>query len=259
MKIHDILPGTHKRHYVRGPRTKRILQQSLVVTEGGNVFDDAAPFSHDIIPNIIQSVNSVLSQTSAKAIPIGSGATPTPGKVSGDLDLIVDQDTLAQEFKLEDPKLIRKKLRQLFDLAGLQTGQSGVSVHVRIPVGDTAHQVDIMVVPQAAMVSKFHTHDIPTGSPFKGLNKQLTMAYLAKKKNMLWSAFQGLFGRDEAGKKANLISNDINDIAKLLLGKNAVARDLGSVESIMRALPAAEAEQMLADLKVDPSWKEVAQ
>jgi hypothetical protein len=85
------------------------------------------------------------------------------------------------------------------------------------------------------------------------------MSYLAKKKNMMWSPFQGLFARDEAGKKANLISNDINNIAKLLLGRNAVARDLGSVESIMRALPAAEAEQALAELKSDPNWKELSQ
>ncbi len=228
-----------------------------ILKEGGNVFPDVTPFDHKDVGAIVKQVNSVLDTTGAKAIPIGSTATPTPGKQSGDMDIIVDQDVLAQFFKNEDAKVLRKDLRALFDKAGFQTGQSGVSVHVRIPVGDTAHQVDIMVVPQADIVSKFHVHNIPKGSPYKGLNKQLAMANLAKKKNMLWSAFQGLFGRDAAGKKGEFITNDIDEIAKTLIGPNASGKDLGSVESIMAALPKEEADQLLADLKADPSWKEV--
>ncbi len=253
MKIKDILSGTTKRRAGRGPRVKRLLQKELIIREGGNVFADAQPFAHEMIPNIIATVNKVLSQTGAKAIPIGSGATPTPGKVSGDLDLIVDQDTLAREFKLQDPKLIRKQLRQVFDLAGLQTGQSGVSVHVRVPMEDHSHQVDIMVVPDAADVSKFHTHSIPQGSPFKGVNKHIAMSYLAKQQGLKWSGFKGLLRREDD----SMVSKDVNDVAKILLGPTATANDLGSVEAIMNALPD-KGQQMIADLRADPNWKELS-
>ena len=252
MKIKDILSGTTKRRHTRGPRTKRLLQKEFIVKEGGNVFNDSQPFTHEMIPDIIATINNVLSQTGAKAIPIGSGATPTPGKTSNDLDLIVDQDTLAREFKLEDPKLIRKKLRQVFDLAGLQTGQSGVSVHVRVPMEDHSHQVDIMVVPNATDVSKFHTHAIPQGSKFKGVNKQLAMSWLARQKGLKWSAFKGLLKREDD----SMVSRDINDIAKILISPTANANDLGSVESIANAMPD-KGEQMMQELRADPNWKEL--
>jgi hypothetical protein len=228
----------------------------MILLEGGNAFPDVEPFDHSEIKTILATVNKTLSPTGARAIPIGSGATPVKGKQSGDLDVIVDQAALADHYNIKDPKSLRKALRADFDAAGLQTAQSGISVHVRVPVGKSAHQVDIMVVPNAENTAKFHTHDIPQDSPYKGLNKQLAMAYLAKKKNMLWSAFQGLFARDDKGKKADLVTDNIDEIAKLLIGPNARAKDLGSVESIMSALDPQEAEQMISDLKADPSWRE---
>lgn len=220
---------------------------------GGNVFADVTPFDHSQIGTIVKQVNKVLSKTGAAAIPIGSTATPTPGKTSGDMDLIVDQSSLATYFKNEDPKQIRKDLRAFFDQAGLQTAQTGVSVHVRIPVKDTAHQVDIMVVPNADTVSKFHIHNIPQGSPYKGKNKQLALSWLAKQKGMKWSAFKGLLSREDD----SVISTDVDQIAKLLLNKSAKAEDLGSVESMMNALPPEEAQRMLSELKTDKNWTEI--
>ena len=212
-----------------------------------------------MIPGIMKSVNSVLSKTGAQAIPIGSGATPTKGKVSGDLDMIVDVAALKNHFNMpEEPdKVIRQKLRQLFDLAGFDTAQSGTSVHIKVPMGDHAHQVDIMVVPNAENAAKFHTHSIPTGSKWKGVNKQIALAYLAKKQNMLWSPYQGLFNRDANGKKADLVTDNIDQVAKALLGPNASGKDIGSVEQIMAALGKEAGEAMLADLRSDPNWKEL--
>lgn len=218
---------------------------------GGNVFQDAEPFDHDQIPAITKTINSVLSKTGAKAIPIGSGATPTPGKVSGDLDMIVDADILANFFKSTDLKDVRKKLRSMFDNAGLQTGQSGVSVHVRAPVGNSAHQVDIMIVTKAEKAAKFHTHNIPKGSTYKGVHKQIAMAYLAKQKNLLWSPYEGLWTRGPDGKKSKFYTDDLEKIAKTLLGVNASSKDLGSLESIMAAMDSNAAQEMLADLKAN--------
>ncbi len=106
-----------------------------IVTEGGNIFADAQPFDHAQIPAIMNQINRVLTKANAKALPIGSGATPTPGKISGDLDMIVDATALAEYFGAADATQVRKQLRALFDQAGFQTGQSGVSVHVRALVG----------------------------------------------------------------------------------------------------------------------------
>ena len=262
MKIADILGGTKKRKK-RGSRLKRIRQRSLFdnapIKEGGNIFPDSVSFDHKIIPQIMKTVNSVLQKTGSTAIPIGSGATPTPGKVSGDLDMIVDVDQLKQHFNMEDQpdKVIRQKLRQVFDLAGLNTGQSGTSVHIEIPVGDNTHQVDIMVVPNADNAAKFHTHSIPQGSKWKGVNKQIALANIAKSKNMLWSPYQGLFNRDANGKKAELITNNIDEVARTLLGPNATGKDIGSVEQILAALGKEAGDALLADLRNDPNWKEL--
>lgn len=262
MKISDILGGNKKRKK-RGSRLKRIRQRSLFdnapIKEGGNIFPDSVSFDHKIIPQIMKTVNSVLQKTGSTAIPIGSGATPTPGKVSGDLDMIVDVDQLKQHFNMEDQpdKVIRQKLRQVFDLAGLNTGQSGTSVHIEIPVGDNTHQVDIMVVPNADNAAKFHTHSIPQGSKWKGVNKQIALANIAKSKNMLWSPYQGLFNRDANGKKAELITNNIDEVARTLLGPNATGKDIGSVEQILAALGKEAGDALLADLRNDPNWKEL--
>ena len=257
MKIADILGGT-KRRRKRGSRIDRIRGRSLF-KEGGNIFPNSVSFDHKMIPDIMKTINSVLAKTSSKAIPIGSGATPTPGKVSGDLDMIVDVDQLKQHFNMQDQpdKVIRQKLRQVFDLAGLNTAQSGTSVHVEVPMGDHTHQVDIMVVPNAENAAKFHTHSIPAGSKWKGVNKQIALANIAKSKNMLWSPYQGLFSRDANGKKADLITNNIDEVARTLLGPNATGKDIGSVEQILAALGKEAGDALLADLRNDPNWKEL--
>jgi hypothetical protein len=229
-----------------------------IIAEGGNVFADAEPFDHAQIPAIMKQINSVLTAIGARALPIGSGATPTVGKVSGDLDMIVDANVLANHFKVTDAKEVRKQLRALFNQAGFQTGQSGVSVHVRAEVDGAAHQVDIMVVPKAETAQKFHTHTIPSGSRYKGVHKQLALAALAKEQNLLWSAYEGLYTRGPDGKKNSLVTDDIDDIAKTLLGPSATGKDLGSYESILAALPPERAETLKAKLDQDPGWQSYA-
>lgn len=220
---------------------------------GGNVFQDAEPFDHSQIPAITKQVNSVLTKTGAKALPIGSGATPTPGKVSGDLDMIVDADALANFFKTNDAKEVRKQLRAMFDQAGFQTGQSGVSVHFRAVVDNRAHQVDLMIVPKAEIAAKFHTHQIPQGSRYKGKHKHMAMAWLAKKNGLLWSPYEGLWTRGPDGKKSKFYTDNLDKIAKTLIGANATAQDLGSVESIAKALPDG-GKEMMTDLGQDANF-----
>lgn len=218
----------------------------MILNEGGNIFQGTTDFDHKDIPAIMKSINSVVTKTGAKALPIGSGATPKHGHRSGDLDMIVDSGTLHDFFKVKDDKNARIELEKLFKSAGFETAKSGTSVHVKVPVGDAAHQVDIMVVPNGEIAQKFHVHDIPQGSPYKGKHKQVAIAYLAKQKGMKWSPYKGLVNRETN----ELISNNLDEIAKQLIGPNATGKDLGSVEAIAKALPDG-GKAMMADLEQD--------
>lgn len=228
----------------------------MKLLEGGNVFADAEPFDHKEIPAITKQINSVLDKIGAKAFPIGSGATPTPGKMSGDLDMIVDADILANHFQTIDAKDARKQLRAMFDAAGFETGQSGVSVHVKTTVGSSAQQVDIMVVKNAKNAAQFHTHNIPAGSQYKGVHKHMFLAALAKDQNLLWSPYEGLFTRDDAGKKNKLVTDDLDDIAKTLLGPDAKGKDLSSVETMVAKLSKERADAILQTVSQDKTWQQ---
>jgi hypothetical protein len=228
----------------------------MILLEGGNAFPDVTPFDHKHVGAILKTVNDALANTGIRAIPVGSAATPTPGKQSGDMDVIVDETTVLEYFKAKDAKSARKALNDYIAGRGLQTAQSGINVHVRVPVGGEYHQVDIMVSQNAERVSKFHTHNIPANSPYKGVNKQLIMAILAKQKGYMWSAWQGLFSRTPEGKKGELVSDDLDEISEILTGKKN-ASVLGSVESLLAALPKDQADALLAKAKEDPNWKEV--
>jgi hypothetical protein len=231
----------------------------MILIEGGNVFPDVTAFHHKEIPTILGAINGALEGTGIKAIPVGSTATPTLGKQSGDMDVMVDEQAVLDFFKVPDAKSARKALNDYIAKKGFQTAQTGISVHVRVPVGDHSHQVDIMVTAKAEKISKIHTHEIPPNSPYKGVNKQLLISVLAKSKGYMWSAFQGLFTRDAAGKKADFVSDDLDEIAKTLLTPSAGAKNLGSVEAILAALPKQQADNILAQAKQDPNWQELKQ
>tara|TARA_B110000503_G_C7147888_1_gene413795 strand:+ start:896 stop:1744 length:849 start_codon:yes stop_codon:yes gene_type:complete len=233
--------------------------------EGGNIFQGTSDFDHKLIPDMMKQINSVAKQTGAKVLPIGSGATPTPGKISGDLDMIVDAGVLKKYFKIDpaDKKantLVKVELENLFKAAGFETRKSGQIVHVKTNVGDSAQQVDIMVVDDGETAQKFHVHDIPKGSPYKGVHKQMLIADLSKTTTTAehpdgfkWSPYKGLVDRttDE------LVSNNLDEVAKILLTPKAKAADLGSVEAIVAAKPEAQAivDKYESDERPDSSWK----
>jgi len=233
------------------------MRATEFLAEGGNVFDGTSEIDQKFAPNLTSAINKALTGTGINVITVGSAATPTPGKMSGDFDVMADETVVADYFGAKDAKSARKALADYFRSKGFEVAQSGVNVHVKTPLGKQFAQVDVMVIPQAEAVSKYHIHSLPQGSPYKGKNKQLALHFLSKMKGYFWSAWQGLFARTPDGKKGEMISNDINTIAKTLLGPKANAADLGSVESIMKALPKDQAEQLMATLKADPNWAEI--
>jgi hypothetical protein len=225
--------------------------------EGGNIWPDTESFDQVIAQNLANTLEKYLHDVGLEVYRIGSGATPTPGKISGDLDVMVDLNQAAENFQLEpDGKHVRIALEKYLQSKGLETKKSGVQVHVKLPFHDKFHQVDIKVVPKAGRVHRFHVHDIPKGSPYKGVNKQMMISNLAIHKGLLWSPDEGLYKRNELGKKSDFLSDDLDEIAQYLLGSQATARDLGSVESIMAAIPDESLRNdIFAKARASSSWQ----
>lgn len=232
------------------------------LVEGGNIWDDVAT---NFDPT---KVGKPLTQTTQKYLDalgvgvntVGSCYKPRfdkQGNVvpSNDLDAMLDLNVLAHAFGTSDGKTTRKALNDYLQKQGLKTYQSGVTVHARVPLGGQFYQVDMKVVPNAAKVAQYHRHDIPQGSQYKGVNKQLVMSALATSQGMLWSPDEGLYARDEAGKKAQLLSDDWDTIAQYLLGKGATGKDLGSVESILAKIPEQRREEIMATARAGRSWQ----
>lgn len=232
--------------------------------EGGNIWDDVETnFDPEKVGKPLAAITQkYLEPLKTKLEVTGSCAKPrydADGNVvpSNDLDAMVEMSDLTHAFRTTDPKTTRKALNDFLQKQGLQTKQAGVTVHTRVPMGDKFYQVDIKVVPNAANVSQFHRHDIPKGSPYKGVNKQLVMNALASTQGMLWSPDEGLYKRDNAGKKAELLSDNWDQIAKYLLGQGATGQDLGSVESIMNKIPDPKRKEDIMNMaRAGHSWQQ---
>ena len=239
-------------------RIKEIITESRLLLEGGNMFKDAEQFDQQYAPNIVKIVNDALAPTGIAVTAIGSGATPTPGKLSGDFDVMADEGRVQEYFKAKDGKSARLALRNYLNQKGFETAQSGINVHILVPLpnGKKA-QTDIMVTPNAGEISKFHKHNIPQGSKFKGTHKAILMSNLAKTMGMMWSPWNGLFKRTPDGKRGDLISQNIDVVARTLLGSHAVGGDLGSVESILAKLPQEKVDELMRLLDADPAWKAI--
>jgi len=226
-----------------------------ILLEGGNVWPDITPFRKEEADLVLSNLQKVMPK-GIKLIKVGSAGHKA---VSGDMDVMVDENDIIKYFKtqidkitkelkgsgkkqLSPTQIARSLLKQYFEKKGFQSAQSGINVHVRVPVGKTIAQVDIMFVEDAHNVSVFHQHDY--NSEFKGKHKHMLLSSIAKeiksKKypyGLMWSAFQGLFTRNKDGKKDILVTRDPDIVAKILINPNAHRKDLANVESIMRALP----------------------
>jgi hypothetical protein len=220
------------------------------------IFPDTKEFDQKLAPEMKAKMDAILNPLGLNSVAIGSAHTPTPGEMSGDMDLQVDLDEVKAKFKTDDDKAARKALAMFVQDRGLQVRQAGVNVFVRLPVGDEFYQVDLETIPNVAKVSRYHQHKIPKGSTYKGVGKQLMLAQLAKSKGYMYSAWQGLFARTPENKKGELVADDWDDIARVLIGPDATGDNIDSVEAIMSSLPPDQAQALLAHVKQDKNWAE---
>lgn len=232
--------------------------------EGGNIWDDVETnFDPSVVGKpLTATTQEYLDPLGVKLEVIGSCWKPRYDKdgnvvPSNDLDSMVELTTLMEQFNTTDSSSTRKALAAYFEKQGVKTKLAGVTVHVRMPMGGKFYQTDIKVVKNAAKVAQFHRHEIPQGSPYKGVNKQLVMNALASSQRMLWSPDEGLYARDAAGKKADLLTDEWDGIAQYLLGRGATGKDLGSVESIMAKIPDQKRrEEILNMARAGHSWQQ---
>lgn len=233
------------------------------LVEGGNIWPDVVTNfdPREVGKPLTAATQKYIDQLGARVNTVGSCWKPRfdkDGNVvpSNDLDAMLDLAVLQHVFQTPDAKTTRKALNDYLQKQGLETKQAGVTVHTRMPLGDKFYQVDLKVVPNAAKVAQFHRHDIPQGSPYKGVNKQLVMNALASSQGMLWSPDEGLYKRDASGKKAELLSDDWDMIAQYLLGKGATGSDLGSVESIMTKITDPKRKEEIMNMaRAGASWQ----
>jgi hypothetical protein len=232
--------------------------------EGGNIWDDVETgFDPGQVGKpLTAATQKYIEPLGATVHTIGSAWKPRVDKdgnvvPSNDLDAMIDLAELQKALGTTDAKTTRQALDDFLQKEGLATYKAGVTVHTKMPLGGKFYQVDLKVVPNAAKVAQFHRHDIPQGSPYKGVNKQLVMNALASSQRMLWSPDEGLYARDNNGKKADLLSDDWDTIAQYLLGKGATGKDLSSVESIMAKIPDPKRREEIMNMaRAGHSWQQ---
>lgn len=235
--------------------------------KGSKIFPDTVPFQKKYSDELRAKMNKYLDKLGLQAVGVGSTSDPDrdPEELASDLDNMVDLDDIIQVLDVQPnpadkkdtvEKAARRALSDALQKLGLQTSQAGVNVFVRLPYGPNAHQVDLECIRKVGKVQRYHQHRIPRGSPYKGVSKQLMIASLAKQKGYVYSAWEGLYARTPENKKGELVADDWDDIAKVLLGPKATGENLGSVEAIMKSLPAEDAQALLAHVQQDKNWVE---
>ena len=218
-----------------------------MLTEGGNVFKTADGESAttritqmDVAPTI-----SWLEQLTGMRLRdkmLGStGKAPT----SGDLDLEVDASKVD---KAQFKAMLEKWAESHGENPKDWVATSGINVHLKTPITGRPQkgyvQTDFMFLKKPDFQRWYLTQD--DDSNYKGVTRAILMASIAKSLGYKIDQNVGLVKRDTG----ELVTDDINKIAKILLTRGASAENLGSVEKILAALARDPfKDQKLADFR----------
>jgi hypothetical protein len=165
---------------------------------------------------------------------------------SGDLDVAVDANQVNKE------QLV-SQLTSWAQSHGFKPDEwikkSGSAVHFKTPINGRPDQgfvqTDFMFLNDVPW-SKFVLGAMPMDSKYKGRERNVIMNSIAKSLGYKLNQNAGIADRATN----QLISNDPDKVAKLLLNKTATRQDLSSVESILQALSTdPKRDAKLADFK----------
>ena len=221
----------------------------VILKEGGNVFKGADGEAvtqrinqTDVKPTLAW-LEQMLPGLDVQGNTLGStGIKPT----SGDLDVAVDSSQLT---KLQ----LTTRLQQWAQSHGLKpedyVKQTGAGVHFKTPIAGTPAkgyvQTDFMFLKNIPW-SKFVLGPVPADSQYKGRERNILMNSMAKALGYKLNQLAGIADRTTN----EIITDDPDQVAKLLLNKSATRDDLASVESILAALEKDSArDQKLADFR----------
>jgi hypothetical protein len=165
---------------------------------------------------------------------------------SGDLDIAVDSSQLS---KLQ----LTTRLQQWAQSHGFKpeeyVKQTGAGVHFKTPIAGNPSkgyvQTDFMFLKNIPW-SKFVLGAMPANSQYKGRERNVLMNSLAKALGYKLNQIAGIADRNTN----EIITDDPDQVAKMLLNKQATRADLASVESMLAALAKdPQRDAKLADFK----------
>ena len=207
----------------------------MQLNEGGNVVPNAVELQKANFPLVMANLKKILPQ-GLNLYPIGSAGHK---EVSSDIDALIDASELMTAFPAKELKLSRKALEDYFKSKGLFAARTGVSIHVGIPIGATQDvvQVDLMAVENAAAAQPLHTHDYSDpqmkGGTLHGMWADLAnMSSVEGHESVMMSPYKGLVDRTTK----ELITNNKDEIAKIIIGPTASAADMGNPQRVLAAL-----------------------
>ena len=219
----------------------------MIISEGGNEFKDAEgkPATIRINQTDVKPTVAWLEQLTGLELlnnMLGStGKTPT----SGDLDLAVDANKI-------DKGQFRAKLEQWATSHELDPKEwvsaTGINIHLKTPIAgrpDNGYvQTDFMFLQKPDFQKWYLTQD--DDSKFKGVTRAILLASIAK--SMGYKINQNVGMVDRATNE--LVTDDPDEVARLLIPGATDRTPLGSVEKIMKALAKdPKREQKIADFR----------
>lgn len=219
----------------------------MIIKEGGNVFKDPQgnPRTQRInLPDIKPTVAWLEKITGLPLLDnmLGStGLKPT----SGDLDLAVDSTKIDKdEFFQKLSAMITSRGQDAKDWVR----KSGTAVHLLTPIGGRPNngfvQTDFMFLPKPDF-SKWILRGDPE-SQYKGATRNILINSMAKSMGYKLNQIAGIADRETN----ELITDDPDQIAQMLLNPKATRDDLSSVERILASLKNdPRREEKLADFR----------
>ena len=219
------------------------------IFEGGNVFKDAD--GRSLTQRINQTdVKSTLAwlEELVPGLDLQGNTLGSTGikATSGDLDIAVDSSQVSKE----------QMVAQLTSWAqshGFRPEEwikkTGTAVHFKTPINGRPDQgfvqTDFMFL-QNVPWSKFVLGAMPADSKYKGKERNVLMNSIAKSMGYKLNQIAGIADRNTN----EIITDDPDQVAKMLLNRTATRQDLASVESILQALSTdPKREEKLADFR----------
>ena len=204
-----------------------------MLTEGGNVFKDeqGQPRTQRInLADIRPTVTWLETITDLPLLDNMLGSTGLKPS-SGDLDLAVDSTQVDKE---EFFQRLSAMVQQRGENPRDWVRKSGTAVHLLTPIAGRSNtgfvQTDFMFMPKPEF-SKFILRQDPN-SDYKGATRNVLINSMAKSMGYKLNQTAGI--ADRASNE--LITDDPDRIAQMLLNPRATRADLGSVEKILAAL-----------------------